>query len=187
MQITEATAVVLCGGKSSRMGFDKALLKIDHQYVVQKTCQNLQKIFAEILLVTDRKDKFPDQIQRQYSIVEDEFYQKGPLGGLVTALHHIKTPYLFLIACDIPNVSLTDIHQLYEQIQDRQVVLFADNYLETLFAFYHQSCLPILEKQLEKGELKIRTAFSKLDVKQVKTPHLILKNINEPNELNEWK
>lgn len=187
MKSIEATAVVLCGGQSKRMGFDKALLKIDHQYVLEKTCKMLQQIFTKILLVTDRKDKLPLLLQENYAVIEDEYYQQGPLGGLVTALHHIETPFLFLIACDIPKISLASICQLSENVQNHQVVLFDGEHLETLFAFYHKSCLPVFEQLLDENRGKIRAGFSCLKVKKIKNQQPLLKNVNYPNELNEWQ
>ncbi|MDN6599896.1 MAG: molybdenum cofactor guanylyltransferase, partial [Tetragenococcus koreensis] len=180
MNPKDVTGVILCGGKSKRMGFDKALINFNGQYVLEETALTLKKIFPNVLLVTDHKQKFPTRLLANHVFLEDEFIQKGPLGGLVTALRHIDTPYLFLVACDIPSITVTKISQLFEYVEDEQVILFSGEKLETLFAFYHRSCLPQFEKQLATDDGKIRTAFDYLDVKKVKKKNIDIVNINYP-------
>ncbi|GAA5422768.1 hypothetical protein TEHD86_1503 [Tetragenococcus halophilus subsp. halophilus] len=187
MNSKDVTGVILCGGKSQRMGFDKALIHFKGHYVLEETAMSLKKIFPNVLLVTDHKRKFPAQLLANHVFLEDEFMQKGPLGALVTALRHIDTPYLFLVACDIPSITVTKIRCLLESVEDEQVILFSSEKLETLFAFYHRSCLSQFEKQLATDNGKIRTAFDCLDVKKVKKKNIDIVNINYPEELIYWR
>jgi len=186
MNPKDVTGVILCGGKSKRMGFDKALIHFKGRYVLEETAMTLEEIFPNVLLVTDHKQKFPTRLLANHVFLEDEFIQKGPLGGLVTALRHIDTPYVFLVACDIPDITVTKIRQLFEYVEDEQVILFSGEKLETLFTFYHHSCLPQFEKQLAMDNRKIRTAFDYLDVKKVKKKNIDIVNINYPAELIYW-
>lgn len=187
MNSKDVTGVILCGGKSQRMGFDKALIHFKGHYVLEETAMSLKKIFPNVLLVTDHKRKFPAQLLVNHVFLEDEFFQKGPLGGLVTALRHIDTSYLFLVACDIPNITVTKIRQLLEYVEDEQVILFSGEKLETLFAVYHRSCLPQFKKQLAMDNKKIRTAFDHLEVKKVKKQNIDITNVNYPEELIYWR
>ena len=87
--IADCTAVLLCGGKSSRMGFDKALLKIQGQYVILQTAEKLMELFEEVILVTNDSQKFPTAF-RKCTIIQDMYLGKGPLGGIVTAMNYTQ-------------------------------------------------------------------------------------------------
>lgn len=186
MQEQEVTTAPLCGGKSRRMGFDKALLQVDGGYALERTCRTAREVFSRLILVADIRDKFPQRAQQGYEIVEDEFPQTGPLGGLVMALHHATTPHVFLVACDIPHISAKQIRWLAERVHDQQVVAFSGSHLETLFAFYHRSCLSVFERRLPAGELRIRTGFCEPDVECVDMGEAALDNVNMPAQLHEW-
>ncbi|MGX7272912.1 molybdenum cofactor guanylyltransferase [Enterococcus haemoperoxidus] len=184
-KIPNCTAVILCGGKSSRMGFDKSLLRIDGEFVLLKRVKQLKGVFPEVLLVTDKRSKFPASFS-QVEIKEDRYSEKGPLGGLVTALETVKTEYLFLLACDIPNVNIALIQKMAESIAAYDVVICSQNdRLEPLFGFYRHSCLAVLQQQLQTNDWRIRKEFNRFLVKVVESS-LALNNVNLPKELPLW-
>lgn len=187
-QLKNCTAVILCGGKSSRMGFDKALLEVDGEFVLLKTIRQLKKLFATVLLVTNNRSKFPLSFST-IDIVEDHYPGKGPLGGLVTALESIRTERLFLFACDIPKCNLELICEMIKSIATNDIVVCkVDNRLETLFAFYHSSCLPIFRQQLQTNDWRIRKEFGRFSVKEVILERPIsLGNVNLPEDLVLWR
>ncbi|MDM8213365.1 molybdenum cofactor guanylyltransferase [Enterococcus hirae] len=193
MQLSEATGVILGGGKSSRMGFDKALLHVNGHYVVPQTAAKLKKIFPEVVLVADTTKKFSKiEAFQSLPIWTDRYQAAGPLGGLATGLKSAKTPYVFLTACDMPHLSLEGIKRLAEAGQaDAQVILYRyQDRLETLFAFYHQSCLATFESQLAAGEGQIRRHFDALNVQVVTVPQdlsLDFSNVNTPADLYRWE
>ena len=156
--IADCTAVLLCGGKSSRMGFDKALLKIQGQYVILQTAEKLMELFEEVILVTNDSQKFPKAF-RKCTIIQDMYLGKGPLGGIVTAMNYTQKAEVFVIAC-------------------RQ---------EPLFGFYRCSCLPTFQKQLAQNNYQIRQEFEHLSVKTVQlSKENQLKNVNRKEELSQW-
>lgn len=186
-QIATCTAVVLCGGKSSRMGFDKSLLQLDGEFMLLRTIKQLKKIFSETVLVTNKRTKFPT-IFSQVEILEDHYPEKGPLGGLVTALECVKTEYIFLLACDIPNLNIDLIRKMAHYIESYDVVICKqNNCFEPLFAFYHNSCVTILQQQLQTDDWRIRKEFDRFKVKVVTLESSFgLKNVNTPEELVLW-
>ena len=189
MEIKEATAVILCGGKSRRMGFNKALLTIDGQFVLAKSAQHLQQLFPKVVLMTDQAGHFAGQAAfRELVIWEDRYPACGPLGGIASALEQITTPYAFVMACDMPEQPLAAISALAAQGSQSQVVLYQrEGRLEPLFGFYHQSCLPIFQKQLHQGQRRIKEQFSRLQVTKVATEELLFTNVNTPEELSHWQ
>lgn len=121
--IADCTAVLLCGGKSSRMGFDKALLKIQGQYVILQTAEKLMELFEEVILVTNDSQKFSKAF-RKCTIIQDMYLGKGPLGGIVTAMNYTQKAEVFVIACDIQTFSPKLVYQLASKRGQNQITIF---------------------------------------------------------------
>jgi molybdopterin-guanine dinucleotide biosynthesis protein A len=170
------------------MGFDKALLQVNGEYVLLKMVQQLEQLFPKVLLVTNDRQKFPPVFQ-QAAIIEDHYSEKGPLGGLVTALEQLETSHLFLMACDIPQFSVPLIEEMALYIYTHEVVICQqESRLEPLFAFYHRSCLPIFLKQLATDDWRIRKEFAQFSVKKIPLKDSYgLNNVNTPEELVFWQ
>lgn len=186
--LKDCTAVVLCGGKSIRMGFDKALLQMDGEYVLLRTTKQLKKLFSEVILGTNDREKFPAAFSEEL-FLEDVYREQGPLGGLVTALESSKTEVLFLMACDIPAVASDLIQKMFFYTKKYEVVICRqNNTLEPLFAFYHRSCLPVFKQQLTTKDWRIRKEFKHFSVKVIELEECVpLRNVNTPKELPLWK
>lgn len=169
------------------MGFDKALLKLDGEFVVLKTIRQLKELFSAILLVTNNKSKFPEDFSH-IEIVEDYYPGRGPLGGLVTALESVKTDHLFLLACDIPNCNLALISEMAKSIKDNDIVSCKiGDRIETLFSFYHSSCLEVMRLQLQTNDWQIKKEFKQFSVKEVNLEKtILLGNVNVPEDLVLW-
>lgn len=189
IEASQVTGVILCGGHSSRMGFNKALLKVEGQYVLPQTANRVGQILSDVVLVTNDRQNFTGRLGFEHlTIWEDDYPDAGPLGGLVTALKRVKTPYIFLMACDIPAISGPKILPLLAAGHEEQVLLYQqEGRMETLFGLYHQSCLPLFEAQLAQGNGKIRYHFDKLNVRLIQDSDVELRNINTPAELPGWR
>lgn len=186
--MTGFTAVLLCGGKSQRMGFDKALLKIEGEYVLLKTVKQLEILFPKVLLVTNCRNKFPAPFTA-IEIIEDGYVEKGPLGGVTTALENIETNGLFLMACDIPRIDTALVYKMAEYTKNHDIVICKhNNRLEPLFAFYKTTCLSIFQQQLDGGEdWRIRKNFHQFSVKElVIDSSQVVGNVNTPSDLALW-
>ena len=69
------TAIILAGGKSSRMGFDKQFLKLQDRYVIEMIAEKLKEIFSEIIIVTGKPEEY---VKYGFKPVEDEVKNSGP-------------------------------------------------------------------------------------------------------------
>lgn len=190
-KIKHVTAAVLCGGKSRRMGFDKAFLMDEEQYLILQTVRKLQLLFEEVVLVSNTKAKFEGRTDfKEIPVLEDLYVEKGPLGGISTALRQVQTEYIFAMACDMPIPDVNLIRRMYRELGEEQVLVCRNQErLEPLFAFYHTSCLPVFQRQIAEGELKPRSAFSSLKVKVYDLSHEETKNIvnlNTPEDVQKW-
>jgi len=192
-KIKIASAAILCGGKSRRMGFDKAFLQNQGEWLLKRNAECLKEVFEQVVLVSNSKEKLAAvEAFSEFSVLTDETPDCGPLGGIYTALSECRTPYIFVTACDMPVIHLPLVMKMYDQIDNSQVtVCVHGERMETLFAFYHQSCLPVFKEQLSKGRLQIRAEFIHLKVKPIiLTPEEAgnaFININTPQELAHWE
>lgn len=190
-KIKNVTAAVLCGGKSRRMGFDKAFLMDREQYLLPETLRRLGTLFEQAVLVSNTKAKFEDRTDfGSISVLEDLYKEKGPLGGISTALEQVGTEYIFVMACDMPLPDISLIGRMYRNLGGEQVLVCChQGKLEPLLAFYHKSCLPVFQSQMEKAELKPRSAFPSLrvglyDLSDDETGNIV--NLNTPEDVEKW-
>lgn len=133
------TAIILAGGKSTRMGFDKQKIHIGNRSMVQYIANQLVNLFDEIIIVTNTPDYYNEvdwhkngndykdikvtsliqmdkDRQCNYTIIGDIYKEKGPLGGLHVGLLHSKSEWTFVTACDMPIVNLEYIEMMEELI-----------------------------------------------------------------------
>ncbi len=137
-------AAILAGGKSSRMGRDKALLPFGNQTLIAHIAQTLRPVFAEIVVVTSNLE-----IARAADLpsVADQFSGRGPLAGVHAALLHFDAP-TFVVACDMPFLNADFIRFLAQDFDGAARVPLSDGGFEPLHAVYAPTCLPTFERHL---------------------------------------
>lgn len=193
VRLAEVTGVILAGGRSQRMGTDKALLPVDGELLVERAARALAP-FAHRLLVLDRPGEGPlraGQVLPHWVRVYDRFPGTGPLGGLITALAAAPTPWVALAACDMPHLSPAYYEALVAQLRPGCQVLvprWAEG-AEPLAGAYHREALPVLLDALERGERKLVRAVEPLVACPVEPgwlephqPHRLFANVNRPEE-----
>lgn len=163
----EWTMLLLAGGKSSRMGVNKALLTIGGVVNISRVASELKKVSENIMVITNTVEEYRFL---QLQLIPDIHKDQGPLGGLHAGLTSSKTELQFLAACDMPFVSagaIKDIISHYEPEFDA-VIPEINGRLQPLFAVYHKRCLPVLTDCLLKHELKMSLFLEKISVKIMK-------------------
>lgn len=181
------TAAILVGGKSRRMGQDKAFLEVDGLPLIERLIQTLQGCFDQLLLVGDRPERFA-----QFTIpVVPDIYPGSSLGGLYTGLKLAATEQVFVTSCDIPFPNPALIHLICSQQQERDAVVpVTDKGLEPLFALYRRSCLPPMQAALKRGDFRIMALLQQLQVLEIGPDQLglldpadrCLLNLNTPDD-----
>lgn len=187
----DVTAIILAGGKSSRMGTNKALLTINGITVIEQIVNECKKITDHILIVTNN---FADYQFLQLPMVEDKEKGKGPLAGIQAGLSTVSTEKNIVIACDMPFISAEIAKVLLEELTNYDACLPKINdQLHPLFAAYRKSCLHAVNQSLNDGQLRIRHFLNQVRVK-IKTekelPSYFNKamfNMNNPQEYEEAK
>ena len=174
------------------MGFDKAFLLEGETYLLRNNAQRLGSVFKRVLLVSDTVEKFaPHEAFGETLTVADHYPGTGPLGGICTALEETENPYVFVMACDMPNPDLELIEWMRPHLGQAQVIVFKhEDRFETLFAFYHRSCLPVFTENLREGKLQPRRAFDRLNVLSLQVSPERAKaafmNLNTREDLERW-
>src|SRR5688572_33465590 len=102
------TAFILAGGKSSRMGTDKGLVPFRGKEMIRWSIDLLQPIFNDVYLVANR----PEYAKFGLPVLSDMLHEKGPIGGIYTALTSSNTTWNFIMACDMPFMNNQVIHKL---------------------------------------------------------------------------
>jgi len=153
------TAIILAGGKSSRMGFDKQFLMLRDKYIIEMITDKLKKVFKEIIIVTNRPD---DYINYGFKLVEDEVKDFGPMAGIHVGLKSSGSMHNYVIACDMPFINLEYLKYMMELIRQHEgkvdgVITKLGEWIEPFNAFYSKSLLETIEGNIKNGERQIST------------------------------
>jgi molybdopterin-guanine dinucleotide biosynthesis protein A len=162
---SHATAVVLAGGKSSRMGRPKALLEFDGEPLISHVVATLSATFADVVVVAAPGQALPDM---RVTLVRDEVAHQGPVGGLCYGLRAAREECCFVTSCDSVFVNPSFVEHLVSRIREYDVVVPRwDGRLQPLCAVYRRSVLPLLEEQLARQELRPVYLFDKVRTLEV--------------------
>lgn len=182
------TAVILAGGKSSRMGFNKEFLEIDGESLVKKNIEKLKTIFNEIIVVTNNP-KYYESLN--IITVQDIYFQRGPLSGIHVALKRSSSEYIYLLACDMPEVDTRFIKQMMEIVEKAEpeiAVTRRAGRIEPFNGFYSKKLVGRAEELLRQERLAIRALMEKakvefIDLHEVQSEKDIFLNLNTQEDL----
>ena len=180
---------VLCGGESSRMGFDKAFLELDGRALVEVLAERLAEVCDPVILASGFRGRFGGTA---YPEVEDSVPYAGPLAGIVAALAASPHPLLAVVAVDMPAANPVLLRYLADRVDAHHVAVpDGPRGPEPAHAVYSRAALPILEHRLHSRNLSLRGALDDLDVLVVPEAELLragfgtsfAANVNEPDDL----
>ncbi len=161
----EVTGVILAGGESPRMGSDKALLPHRGGRFIETIYRQLSEIFCEVLVVTNHPELYPFLPCRK---VPDLIACGGLLAGIHSALQHSRTEHVFVVGCDMPQLSPALIREISQRDPQWDVVIPESRRgPEPLHARYSRRCLGPIEQALGEGRKKILSFFEQVKVKRV--------------------
>ncbi|MFN2463058.1 MAG: molybdenum cofactor guanylyltransferase [Candidatus Dormibacteria bacterium] len=183
------SGVLLCGGESSRMGFDKALLEMDGRMIVEVLAERLGDVCDEVLLATGQPGRLG---WMDYPEVADAVAYAGPLAGLVAAFTEAKHEMLAVIAVDMPAANPVLLRYLADRVMDFDAALpEGSRGPEPLHAVYGRSALPALERGLHGRDRSMRGVVADLRVNVCPSRELLqagfgtsfAANVNDPDDL----
>jgi molybdopterin-guanine dinucleotide biosynthesis protein A len=188
---------ILAGGKSSRMGRDKALLEYDGKQFIQQITEELSQ-FEERIIARGTNRGFSAEIEAAWTVIPDLYPDHGPIGGLHAALSACRSDALFVVTCDMPLIESELVRELCAWMQETDVdKKRVDAYdvvisvgeggkIHPLCGVYRKSVLPVLEEQILSDRNRVMAALKQLRVKYVTVDSPArarqLANINTPED-----
>ena len=173
---------VLAGGRSSRMGRDKALLPLNGSTLIEQVASRVRLATGTVTLVGP-----PDRYALLgFPVIPDRVPGCGPLGGVYTALSATEADWNLIVACDMPEVTLDflkDLLQAAEGTQADCLVPETSAGLDPLCAVYHRRCAALAGSALDRKVLKMHDFVSSLHALAwpVSDPAPLV-NVNTPEE-----
>lgn len=168
-------------------GNNKAFLSYNNKSFLENIIDALEDI-DNIYISVDNKEKYKDL---KFPLIEDEYKDIGPIGGMYSAFKKIDSDFIIVIACDMPLISKDFIKFLKEYIRKEDSCLIikdSENRLYPLGGIYNKKILPIIEDMIKKNDYKLMNL-----IKNVKGRTISLKdkkldkslvNVNDPKEYN---
>ncbi|HXN63828.1 MAG TPA: molybdenum cofactor guanylyltransferase [Candidatus Acidoferrales bacterium] len=184
---------VLVGGKSSRMGRDKALLEVAGRPLVARMADLLAPIVSRVTLVGNPQH----YAQFGLPVAADSWPGEGPLGGMVTALDAARAPWCVIVACDLPFLTADWLRFLCERATGLgeesdvdAIVPESTRGLEPLCAVYRKACAKPLRAAFERGIRKVTDALAELKLERIAETEWrafspdgsLFRNINTPED-----
>lgn len=153
------TAIILAGGKSSRMGFDKQFLTINKKSVMENIIYKLKDEFDEIIVVTNKPLEYKGL---NYKVTCDILKSVGPLGGIHAGLTIAKSKYSMVIACDMPNINMDYIKYMKAHIGEDGCTTKYGDWIEPFSSFYSKDVVEDIEEYLLTGKKSTCNLLKKL-------------------------
>jgi len=178
------TGIILAGGKSSRMGSDKAQLLFKGKTFLNHVIDALKPLVDEVLIVSNNKEHGNFNFKR----VPDTLSGAGPLAGLHAGLNHSNTDINFVLSCDVPLIQTSLLELILSNNEEYKDVIQIESEGKThhLIALYKKSVAPHFLSVLNEGERRLSKAIKGLNVKTIsipKTEQYAVKNINSREDL----
>jgi molybdopterin-guanine dinucleotide biosynthesis protein A len=149
---SDLTGLVLCGGRSRRMGRDKAVLALGGTTLIERAVGVLAGIARETLIATGPEPRYPEL---GLECVLDRVADAGPLAGLEAGLARSRSEWTAALACDMPRVDARVIEILHDRAKERDLdacLLATRRGVEPLCAVYRRTCLEPVRAALDAGE-----------------------------------
>ena len=186
------SAVILAGGKSSRMGQDKALIAWDGIPLLQRVCQVASQCCQQVYILTP----WPERYQEIVTDFNDQFLVEsnpgqGPLVALAQALAELPTEWILLLACDLPLLQVEIIRDWAARLNNIPDSILAtvpqqENFWQPTCGFYRREALQELEKFIQQGGRSCQTWLDQIPVDPILLDERLsnmLFNCNTPQDL----
>lgn len=177
----DISGYILAGGKSSRMGTDKALLMIQHEPSLKRMISLIEP-FCQSVKISGERSEYKDF---DVEIIPDLFSDCGPISGLYSSLCHSSSDWNLLVSVDVPFVNDELFRYLILNIGGFDCIIPEHTGgIEPLVGLYHKRALPVLKEMISRGDYKLMNLLRKLNTRFVdcnsltqKYPRLFM-NIN---------
>jgi len=178
---------ILAGGKSSRMGTDKALLLVQDESMLKRMIRLLEP-HCKSIAISGNKPEYNDF---NIEMVMDLYSGCGPISGIISSLKHSSTEWNLLVSVDVPFINDVFILYLIAHIGNYDCIIAEhEGRVEPLMGFYNRQIIPVVEEMIRQGDYKLMRLLDQLNVRYVNCDGLIKQfpqlfmNINLPEDYN---
>jgi molybdenum cofactor guanylyltransferase len=154
MNTADICAVILAGGQSRRMGFNKALIDVGGRPLIKILADRIHPITTQILISSNDSTSYKFL---NYPVIPDCYQGCGPLAGLHAVMSRKTCSLYIVLACDLPNLQTSLLRNLisFAEGYDAAIPRSRDGLAHPLCAVYRRTCLPAVEKALTRGANKV--------------------------------
>ena len=186
---TDICAVILAGGQSRRMGFNKALINVGGQPLIRVLIDRIRPLTNRIVISSNDASSYQFL---NFPVIPDYFQNHGPLAGFHAAMTQSVCSLYIMLACDLPNLQEQLLRRLITLADgfDAAIPRTRDGVAHPLCAVYRRTCLPSIERALQTGTNKVVLTFldDSLAVRWVSPDEgqfrdVDLANVNTPKDL----
>ncbi len=188
----QLSIAIMAGGKSSRMGRDKAFVHFQGRPMIEIVKERVSGLGDELILITNKPTEYAHLGLPMY---EDLYKDHGPLAGIYTAVTQATHPHTLIVACDMPWLNPGLLTYMISQRHTADIIIPRwQKFPEPLHAIYSKACLAPIKASLESKQLKITRFFSKVTVNYLDKETIekvggngrSFANINTPQDLTDF-
>ena len=162
-------AIILCGGRSTRMGRDKASLPIHGETMLSRVARLVSAVADDVIVVGRRDQQFPHGV----TVVNDPAEDLGPLAGLAAGLIASRSDLNIVVACDMPLINPTVLERLTTMIGDDDMcVAVIDGHPSVLCGVYRSTVGSVAQSLLDSGERRVMRLLDLVTVRMVDSSQL---------------
>lgn len=176
------TGIILCGGRSTRMGRPKTFLPFEGKTIIEHLLDTFNHLFDEVFLVTNEPDTL-SHLSAQ--VVKDILPYRGPICGILSGLLVARNEQVFVVAGDMPLVDKKLVRAMASQRHNSDVVVLSHSEkIEPLFGVYSKNCIKTLEDALFSGDLAVMDLLSGLKATTYEYPQELVASLQLPSYFN---
>ena len=176
--------IILAGGKSSRMGKNKAHLLSDDKSFILKSILLLKTLGIDVMVIGE-PDEYPNL---NVPVYPDLIKEKGPAGGIYTGLYQSKQKRNLIISCDMPQLESSLLKELMNNYKEEDALIcISKNKLHPLVGIYHQNSLYQFRKSIEQDNLKLSKIIERLNFKTHEVLQEEMHQLLNINTMDEYK
>lgn len=174
---------VLVGGRSRRMGTDKALVEVAGLPLAVRVAAQITPVCGVVSLVGD-----PARYGALgFPVVPDRFPGEGPLAGIEAALRTSSADWNLVVACDMPQLDAPMLEALFMGGGDCNVATYADGRFEPLCGVYHRRCHAAILAAIEAGVRRVKDVLPALGLRYVRVDGPAIPNLNTPADVARYQ
>ncbi len=184
--MSKISGILLAGGRSTRMGTDKAFIRFLGKKLIEHNLSLLNALCQEVLISANQT------VYERFGIpvINDKFEDAGPIGGIHACLEKASFQYSLILSCDLPFLNQSLLYGLLIHIHEGYDIIAYqyNNLVEPLFACYSKNVIPKIEENIEQKDFKLQNLFKQLRVKLLPLHNkLFSANLNSVSDMRAFQ